>query len=510
MDARVLTCRIDLADTANGPWLWRNGRMCNGGSWIEPLCHEVMEPVVTGHTGVVRLVVRERDHAGAASPARPGVRDFVVVEIANQQVRITTSEYGTAPLYLAMADGVLDCSWRLPDLHHHLPPDRLLDRAVARMLTRRHRYSSDTLFPNIRMLTERATATATPAGLTIDYPPPGQHVLHARRPRPDVDLVTVFEQLLDHAIRRAVPGSPAVGLELSGGLDSANLAVGLAARHLPVTCYGLLLDDLLDTGQTTRRNAITSRLNLADVTVLASDHPPFAPGGVRGRYRPHDPASAYYREAFDALREAADRVAVMVTGLGGDELLALRPDEEPAHAVAAGIDAVTWLGRRAHVALEDIDTNQAPPAVLPLPVLMSFALHNPAYLSAGIWPTAPLADPALVRFAEQLPVEYRRGKALLRERLRRAGLPHHVTHPTRQETFSPLMQLGMRQHGLSLLAAMLSQSILIDAGYVDHGRLAAAYHRATTTAKVPSILCDTIALELGLRSLTGTSERMRA
>lgn len=276
-------------------------------------------------------------------------------------------------------------------------------------------------------------------------------------------------------------------------------------------CFGLLLDDLLDTGQTTRRHAITSRLDVPDVTILASDHPPFTPGGIRGRGQPHDPASAYYCEAFDALRDAATgRVSIMVTGLGGDELLALRPDEKPAHAVAAGVDSVTWLGQRARAAVDDIDTNQAPPAVLPLPVLMSFALHNPAYLTAGIWPTAPLAEPAVVRFAEQLPVEYRRDKALLRERLRRAGFPHHVVHPARPETFSPLMQLGLRQHGLPLLAAMLRESILIDTGYVHHGRLAAAYHRATIAAQIPSIRCDTITLELGLRSLDGTSERIRA
>jgi hypothetical protein len=86
--------------------------------------------------------------------------------------------------------------------------------------------------------------------------------------------------------------------------------------------------------------------------------------------------------------------------------------------------------------LDDINTNQAPPAALPLPVLMSLALP--------------------------------------------------------------------------LLAGMLRESILIDTGYVDRGRLTAAYHHATTTAQIPSTLCDTITLEFGLRSLTSADERIRA
>jgi asparagine synthase (glutamine-hydrolysing) len=511
MDAGVLTCRIDLADTVNGTWQWQNDRLCNHGSWIEPMRNNAIEPTATNHNGIVRLVIGERDHAGTGTMNRPGARDFVALDIAHQRVRLTASEYGTAPLYLAMADGVLDCSWHLPDLRHHLRADRLLDRAVARVLTRGYRYSSDTLFPGVRMLTERATATATPAGLTIDYPPPASHVLQARQPRPSVDLVEALEQLLDQAVHRAVPPGSAVGLELSGGLDSANLALALPAHSSNLICFGLLLDDLLDTGQTARRHAVTSQLSLPDVTVRASDHPPFEPGGIRGRGVPHDPASAYYREAFDALRDAATgQVSIMTTGLGGEELLTLRPDEQPPRAFAADLESVIWLGKRARAALDDINTNQAPPAVLPLPVLMSLALHNPAYLSAGIWPIAPLADPALVRFAEQLPTELRRRKVLLRERLRRGGLPRHVVHPSQQETFSPLMQLGLRQHGLPLLAGMLRESILIDTGYVDRGRLTAAYHHATTTAQIPSTLCDTITLELGLRSLTSADERIRA
>jgi hypothetical protein len=38
--------------------------------------------------------------------------------------------------------------------------------------------------------------------------------------------------------------------------------------------------------------------------------------------------------------------------------------------------------------------------------------------------------------------------------------------------------------------------------YLDHTQFAATYEAAVGAPRIPSLLCDTIALELGLRSLT--------
>jgi asparagine synthase (glutamine-hydrolysing) len=107
----------------------------------------------------------------------------------------------------------------------------------------------------------------------------------------------------------------------------------------------------------------------------------------------------------------------------------------------------------------------------------------------------------LVRFGEQLPLPWRRRKRILRESLRRAGLAAEVVDPPLRETFSELMQVGLRQHGLPILKAMLSESVLVDLGYLDHAALAAAYEIAQAAARVPSVLCDALTLEVGLRSL---------
>jgi hypothetical protein len=85
----------------------------------------------------------------------------------------------------------------------------LLDRALARALTRQHRYSADTLRGGIYRLTERATATFTSSGLRINYPPSALHVAQPRVPRPGVDLVAAFDDLVTSTVARLAVSSPA-------------------------------------------------------------------------------------------------------------------------------------------------------------------------------------------------------------------------------------------------------------------------------------------------------------
>jgi asparagine synthase (glutamine-hydrolysing) len=246
---------------------------------------------------------------------------------------------------------------------------------------------------------------------------------------------------------------------------------------------------------------MAERLGLRDRMVSAFAYPPFEPLGVRGCGVPHDPVAAYYREAFDALRDAvaSGGTQVICTGLGGDELCARHPQERLADPEP--VELPPWLGPAARAALAEVDANLAPVPASSMTALMAQASHNPAYLAAGIWPLAPLADPRLVRFGEQLPLVWRAGKRLLRERLRRAGLTEEVVNPPVPEAFSGLMQAGLRRYGLPLLKNMLTSSRLVDLGYLDHAALVGAYEAAMTSAHVPSTLCDAISLEVGLASL---------
>jgi asparagine synthase (glutamine-hydrolysing) len=308
----VISLRLHLWDLCYPHWTWTGDRWTNGNSWLHPVITPAVDAqLVYDHNGRVGLVVRERlggqsaiksvDHEPAmvadvgavVAQAQSWAGEYMIVELQPDRIRLTAGPLGTAPLYLTQGSAVLLGSWHLPDIRTLIHSDELLDRAVARRLTRQARYSADTVFRGVQRLTERTTATFTRTGLVMTYPEPAEHVLQPRELRPGADVVGAFDELLTEVVAGTPAASGPVGVELSGGADSANIAITLAARHNgAVTSFGLVLDGPVGRQQQRRRQDMISRFGLRDTTVHASAHPPFAPSGVRSLMVPHDPTSA--------------------------------------------------------------------------------------------------------------------------------------------------------------------------------------------------------------------------
>ncbi|GCB49739.1 asparagine synthase-related protein [Streptomyces sp. NL15-2K] len=489
----MLSMRLRLSDLQDPKWRSQGGRWINGESWIEPanVSPLVME-VNDDQAPCVRVRVKEwkRDEA-----------DFIALAMEPEQACLTAGVFGTAPLYLVEKAGELYASWDLMALRSHLRVDRLVPRVVARTLTRQHRYTSETLFEGVYRLTERAAATFTCSGLSIHYPEPAEHVLEPRPLRPGVDPLAALDELLTDVVREISTATECVGVELSGGADSGNVALAVMAARFPeVYSFGLLVGGSTGRPQRERRRAFVEHCGFRDTATPAMQHAPFCPGGVRALHKPHDPAGAFYQEAFDVVREqaAARRCEVMFTGSGGDEINAYHSRTRAELPIP---EPVPWLGARAARGLIEVNEHLAPIPVLPVPTLMAFGMHNPGFLRAGIWPVSPLAHPRIVRFMEQLPHEHKRGKALFRERIRRAGLPEWVAAPAEPENFLAVLEKGLRSYGLPVLDDMMKESVLVDLGYVDGKALAQARKEADAASVVPDLLCDVLALEVGLRSL---------
>ncbi|MEU9957342.1 asparagine synthase-related protein [Streptomyces sp. NPDC050982] len=489
----MLSMRLRLSDLQEPKWRPQGGRWINGESWIEPanVSTLVME-VNDDQAPRVRVRVKE---------CKRGEEDFVALTMEPGEACLSSGVFGTAPLYLVEKAGELYASWDLTALRSHLRADRLVPRVVARTLTRQHRYTSETLFEGVYRLTERASATFTSSGLGIRYPEPAEHVLEPRTLRPGVDPLAVLDELLTDVVREAPTATGCVGVELSGGADSGNVALAMKAVCFPeVYSFGLLVGGSTGRQQSDRLRALVEHCGFRDTATPAMQHPPFCPGGVRTLRKPHDPAGAFYQEAFDVVRDqaAARRCEVMFTGSGGDEINA---HHSRTQAELPTPEPVPWLGTKAVRALAEVNEHLAPIPVLPVPTLMAFGMHNPGFLRAGIWPVSPLVHPRIVRFMEQLPHEHKRGKVLFRERIRRAGLPEWVAAPTEPENFLAVLEKGLRSFGLPVLDDVLKESILVDLGYVDGKALAMAGRNADSAPVVPDPLCDVLALEVGLRSL---------
>ncbi|MFG2195692.1 asparagine synthase-related protein [Streptomyces sp. NPDC048639] len=489
----MLSMCLRLADLQKPEWKPQGARWVNGRSWIEPAdVSTLVLEINDDHAPRVSVRVKEW---------KRGEADFISLTMAPGEARLSAGVFGTAPLYLVEGAAELNASWDLTELRPHLRADCLVPRVVARTLTRQHRYTSETLFDGVYRLTERASATFSASGLTIHYPEPAEHVLEPRSLRHGVDPLAVLDELLTDVVSDAPTATRCVGVELSGGADSGNIALAVkAVRFSDVHSFGLLVGGDIGASQRERRQVFVEHCGFRDMAIPAMQHPPFCPGGVRAVRKPHDPAGAFYQEAFDVVREQASgrRCEVIFTGSGGDEVNAhhSRTDAElPAP------EPVPWLGLKAVRALAEVNEQLAPIPVLPVPTLMAFGMHNPGFLRAGVWPVSPLAHPQVVRFMEQLPHEHKRHKKLFRERLRRAGLPEWVAAPADPENFLEVLEKGLRAYGLPVLDDMVRDSVLVDLGYVDGKALAQAGSDARGSALVPDLLCDVLALEVGLRSL---------
>ncbi|MCO5969205.1 MULTISPECIES: asparagine synthetase B family protein [Actinoallomurus] len=491
----MLKLKISIDDT-NGPWTWDGRRWTHGRSWIEPYAHPALERL----HAYGRFCIRERMACRDGQPA-----DFLDIRIDAGRVRITAGLRGVAPLYVAEQAGVLHGSWDLFDLRPHIDPGKLLDREVARLLAFRVRYGHDTVFAGVYRISERSTAVYDRNGLTLHYPEPALHS-RSRQLRPDVDdaaVIDAYEQLLAGAVagHRYDPASSCV--ELSGGMDSANVAATLGALHPAQVSAGALII-LGDAGrqQIRRRDAFIDLLQLgADTQVTLGGRLPFCPGGRRG---PYDDA---YAEAKNILlaRLAGQGVRTVFTGIGGDEMVAVTSREWPHPPYGTELETKSWIGDRVVDGLKEAEDNVAPAAVINEMTLSAQACAAPAFLRAGMWPVHPLADPRLITFGEWLPLGWRRHKRLHRERLEHRGCHGELIHPPLVENFAPVMREGLRRHGVAHINVMLGGgSPLIDGGYVAADGLADARDRIARGQFLDrdAELYMVLALDLTLRSFS--------
>jgi asparagine synthase (glutamine-hydrolysing) len=521
---------------ADGSWR-HDPEPGNSPGWIEPFTHPALEhQLVLGPGGHGFIVNRERRRGTAkVSPIHRAPDDaayarlrtqavawplgFILIDLAPTAVRITASAWGLAPIHLITSpDGALHGSWDLLDLLDGIT-DRLNPVEVVRFLTYTPVYSSHTLLTDVQTVTERATATFTrrPGGtgrLRIDYPEPGLHAL-PRRLRQDADPVPAFEDLLAHVIEQwaFTPGTTVA--DLSGGMDSTNVALTLAQLHPGRVTTGAMILTGPYRRQQTRRRAYLRRTGFAgDHQLQMVDHLPFAPSGPRARGQRFHPQEGPYAEARNLLldRYAAGGARVVFTGLGGDEAMKLHTCEiarrpaghrpEPPLRIGDHNEPV-YLGDHGRRLLGARYDNAAPVGPTLWSILDAYAALYPHYMRRGLWPINPLAAPQIVRLAESLPADWRTKKRLFRDRLTRLGFPQEVVHPPLPENFQHILDLAMRRHGVTLLESLLDDgSRLVADGYLDEAELRRACRCFAATGRRTYEVYRPLILEAGLRSLS--------
>jgi asparagine synthase (glutamine-hydrolysing) len=280
-----------------------------------------------------------------------------------------------------------------------------------------------------------------------------------------------------------------------------------------VRTFGIIMPGENGRHQSERRDELVAAFALQDSRFAGEAHPPFSLHD--NARRTAVPWTEYYEEIVTALlrRAVADGCPTIVTGVGGDEISALRVEEltEPAgrdeRGEAAPVEDTqvpSFLTQAAIAAFDASDELETAPEGAVEPSCYESVLAGaPNYLRVGAWPVSPYCDPTVVRFTRRLPAEWRHGRTLQRMYLRAMGCSERVADPHVTESFLPLLREGLRGASVAYLRSLFAESRLAEMQLVDRDRLVAAYERYIETGRsdAEDSLFEAAVLEASLRAV---------
>jgi len=493
----VIKADIALADLSFDP-TWHDDHLTAGASSVTPFAHPMLETRLIRAPGRWLIMVRERladapgerDGPVAVVDAPDEATyhalyqecllwplDYVLIEAAQagHRLRIRAGVPGTAPVYCRVVDDRVTVSWDSADF-----ADRpaMIDLEVAsHQLALRSTYAARQLHTGVVLLTERASLHVEPGRARFRYPEPIQESVPAGDD--GEDMLPRFSEALQRAVSLRPWLDDSVSLELSGGMDSATVAVALAGLHEGIDSKGILLDGEVRSPQMRRRDLMAERLGLNDLTV---DITAFPPGlDLSAPREPYGFCREFYLEACSALwASARDRGRhTLFTGVGGDELFPAYLDEisvgaakGPTWARDARSYAEELLMPRARAAARSLPCFDAPASPVPVTSLLANACRAPDLLKHGQWPVHPLSDPRLAYLCHRLPRSSREGREVMRRYLERHLGGDVFPRGYLKETFADVLPPLIAQHA-DRLAAQLKECALADLGLVDRGAVLA-------------------------------------
>lgn len=376
-------------------------------------------------------------------------------------------------------------SWDFVDF---LSTSRAIDaEIIAHHLSMRTFYSARQPCVGINLLTAGATLYVDRSDTSFEYgsSDPFAEELSGREQN---NGLLEFADTLQEVVLSRPTGICASAVELSGGMDSASVAIAVGKCVKTLRCGGILLGDGSSPRQSDRRARILSALNCRDHPLEMHTHVPAIDLDLAPERR-LPLASEYYLEAFEALwdRFRADGCEIVWSGIGGDELCACSTTEEsPArspssrHLEIAVELAEGLLTKRALDAAHSSFLFCAPLSATVSTFLLASLCHARPLAKRGLWPVRPLGDRRLIDTAAKLPLALREGKEIFRSYLR-SRLGRDVFPPDYvKETFALVLPKAIAAHA-DTISSQLSSCALADFGLVSRESVMALLNRVLTT-----------------------------
>lgn len=249
-----------------------------------------------------------------------GMFAFALWDARSQTLLLARDRLGVKPLYYTEAGGALVFGSEIKSLLEHPAVSREVDReALDAYLTFQYVPGPRTLFAGIYKLPAGHLLSAGPRGVLLErywdlaFGEPG-------RPMDEAETAAELRRLLADAVRTELVADVPLGALLSGGIDSAAV-VGLMSQAAsgPVRSFTVGFPGCPAYSELDAAKEIAGQFGAEFHTVQATaGHVELLPGLIWHMDEPvADPAAL---PTFLVCRYARERVKVVLTGEGGDEL----------------------------------------------------------------------------------------------------------------------------------------------------------------------------------------------
>lgn len=356
------------------------------------------------------------------------------------EIELARTAAGSCPLYISTNGDSLTASWRFEDAALAKPNRRPNVDACRILLEHGHGQVRDMVIDGVYMLWPGESLSFSGTGLTfreideLDVVLPGSLCDDAR-------ATDEFVRLIENVLRPRIERSASPLVELSGGFDSAYVALAASKIGRPLSSYALVHSGAMGAQQRNRRNELISLFNLNDSTHPSDKPGPFA--SLQCSESSLTPFDEMYRIAcVSAVDRHSDKgLDLVITGIGGDEL--------------AGED--TFYRREWEVR-----------GYSSLSSITAATVRSDMFMRLGLWVSNPLIHPDVVNFCRALPSKMREHRLIHFLTLARAGLSDGFLFPRYQEHNGNLIQHEASQFDFERAFA---DSIVADYGIRDYGPL---------------------------------------
>lgn len=425
--------------------------------------------------------------------------NFICIELCLEEaprISVSCGTYHSVALYLSTYANYVVGHWDPEALCDLLPELQLNYECVAQKLLLLSSYGTETFFKNISRLPDRGCYEAILEGAnvkaSIKKPTPLPYRL-AGTPPSGADVLKIYDEALKAAINTWIsPNYSKIGVELSGGLDSSNLALALRSVYARDICsYIVLAGGVEGDLQREKRPEIVNKIRAHDTCFEGVEYPPLCNFETKAVW----PDSHYYMEAeghkCDLLR--AENIPVIMTGQGGDLTMLLHASEDDGIPLT---DQELTLNNF----ISDEYLSVKPEPDWPMGILNGCTvsgLHilSTHFLRHGIWAIHPFASLDLIDFCRSLPPEWRKGRKIMKDRLLWCGLSEHYITPKESGHFLNIFLKGTPTI-VEAARKLVRNSILVDCGIVDRQKLHDACSREYPDREDDMPLCLLIFVRL--------------